>query len=98
MLHLLGEVAGDRARDEVVDLGGSREIVERAPEGALREVLLDAQLLGSLGDGDVEDLLRSEAARDGGEEKIRTSCSGVESCESTCQRRTSRTSRGKSMV
>src|SRR5690606_21443782 len=70
-LHGLREVARDRARDQVVDLGGAREIVERAPEGALREVLLDAELAGDLGDRDVEHLLRAVAARDRREEEVR---------------------------
>jgi hypothetical protein len=35
-LHRFGEVTRDRARDEIVQVRGAGQIVERAPERALR--------------------------------------------------------------
>jgi hypothetical protein len=91
-------VAADAAGDEVAHLRGPREIVERAPEGALREVLFDAELLSGLGDGHIEHLLRAEAARDRPEEEIRVLLLGRRELRLDVPTGTSSTSRGKSMV
>ena len=63
LVHLVGEVARDALRDEPLDLGGAREIVERPPEPALREPLLQADALGDFHERLIQDRWRSEARR-----------------------------------
>lgn len=70
MLHALGEVAGDRARDQVVHLSGAGEVLKDTPKRALRDALRKADLEGDLLERLVQDARRPELAVDRGEEEI----------------------------
>jgi hypothetical protein len=66
-----GAFGANAPRHHVLDLGGARQVVERAPERPGRDVLRQPELAPYFRERFLEDRRGAEASIAGGEEKIR---------------------------